>query len=169
MSAPTVKALTVYQPWATLIARGIKHCESRSWQTHHRGLVLIHAAKTRHAWQRDMGKAPLFNRLFRDIEGVNADNLPIGAFVGMVNLHTCKRITQHYDVPPGQTERDLGDYRIGRYVWYLNQALAFHEPIPARGKQGLWTWDYSDQPAWFHELIEARTQLVKDRSMVTDP
>ena len=40
-----VKALTIHQPWAELIARGDKTFETRSWQTHHRGVILIHASK----------------------------------------------------------------------------------------------------------------------------
>lgn len=40
-----MRALTVIQPWASLIAIGAKRIETRSWETSHRGLVAIHAAK----------------------------------------------------------------------------------------------------------------------------
>jgi len=41
-----MKALSVRQPWAWLIAHGLKPVENREWETHYRGPVLIHASKT---------------------------------------------------------------------------------------------------------------------------
>ena len=38
-----VKILTLKQPWATLVAEGIKKYEFRSWKTKYRGKILIHA------------------------------------------------------------------------------------------------------------------------------
>jgi len=40
-----MKVLTIKQPWATLIMQGDKKYEFRSWQTKHRGDLLIHAGK----------------------------------------------------------------------------------------------------------------------------
>lgn len=42
-----MKVLTIKQPWATLIAEGIKTYEFRTWKTNYRGRILIHAGKTR--------------------------------------------------------------------------------------------------------------------------
>lgn len=39
-----MKAITIKQPWASLIVHGIKDIENRTWLTHFRGRVLIHAA-----------------------------------------------------------------------------------------------------------------------------
>ncbi len=41
-----MKALTLHQPWASLIAEGVKTIETRSWSTKYRGPMAIHAAKT---------------------------------------------------------------------------------------------------------------------------
>ena len=41
----TTKALTIAQPWATLVAIGAKQIETRSWQTNYRGDIAIHAGK----------------------------------------------------------------------------------------------------------------------------
>ena len=38
-----MKALTLKQPWATLVAEGIKKYEFRTWKTNYRGKILIHA------------------------------------------------------------------------------------------------------------------------------
>lgn len=39
-----MRAVTVHQPWATLIAIGAKTIETRSWATRYRGPLAIHAA-----------------------------------------------------------------------------------------------------------------------------
>ncbi len=39
-----MKALTVMQPWATLVALGAKRIETRSWSTSYRGPLAIHAS-----------------------------------------------------------------------------------------------------------------------------
>lgn len=41
-----MKAITIRQPWASLIALGEKKIETRSWQTKYRGPILIHAGKS---------------------------------------------------------------------------------------------------------------------------
>lgn len=39
-----MKAITLHQPWASLVALGQKSIETRSWATKHRGPIAIHAA-----------------------------------------------------------------------------------------------------------------------------
>lgn len=41
-----MKAITILQPWAALIACGAKKIETRSWYTDHRGQIAIHAGKS---------------------------------------------------------------------------------------------------------------------------
>ena len=38
-----MKALSIKQPWASLIAHGIKDIENRTWKTNFRGRIYIHA------------------------------------------------------------------------------------------------------------------------------
>lgn len=47
-----MKALTIRQPWASLIAAGVKTIETRSWTTGYRGPLLIHAGKVREYFTR---------------------------------------------------------------------------------------------------------------------
>ena len=42
-----MKALTIRQPWASLIAAGMKTIETRGWSTRYWGPLLIHAGKTK--------------------------------------------------------------------------------------------------------------------------
>ena len=52
-----MKALSIRQPWAWLIARGFKPIENRTWNTRFRGRLLIHASKAfdkdGYEWVRD--------------------------------------------------------------------------------------------------------------------
>jgi hypothetical protein len=55
-----------------------------------------------------------------------------------------KGIGQHYyEVPPPRDSNEyaFGDYSPGRYAWLLADVRALPTPIPARGYQGLWTWE----------------------------
>ena len=54
-----MKGLTLTQPWASAVALGIKHVETRSWRTEYRGAVLIHAAKGFPAWAREFAAEEL--------------------------------------------------------------------------------------------------------------
>ena len=44
-----MRALTLHQPWASLIANGVKTIETRSWSTNYRGPLAIHAGMKRPA------------------------------------------------------------------------------------------------------------------------
>jgi hypothetical protein len=66
-------ALTIRQPWAELIASGLKTLEHRRRRTHHRGPLLIHAAR-----------AVPWLRQHRD--------LPRGMIVAQVDLIDCIQI-----------------------------------------------------------------------------
>ena len=51
-----MKALTIWQPWASLVACGAKQYETRSWPTKYRGPIAIHAAI------KDPCKLPLLDK-----------------------------------------------------------------------------------------------------------
>lgn len=134
-----MKALSLTQPWATLIILGIKKWETRSWYppARMRGQrIVVHASK---GWRTD---DRLFaDRLRRDgILPMDAD-LPRGAALGTVRLDGLIRtdpalVVRHIDA----RERLLGDYNFGRFAWELGDPRPFDEPIPARGALGLWEW-----------------------------
>lgn len=88
-----MKAITVWQPWATLLATGQKHNETRSWKTSYRGEILIHAAKTDHSGI--LLHIPMEElKHFQDAGVVN--KLPTGAIIGKVNLVDCFQIDEAY-------------------------------------------------------------------------
>ena len=117
-----MKALTVWQPWASLIADGRKRYETRSWPTRHRGPLAIHAGKNSGA----IGKAGI-------------GRFPLGAIVAVAEIVQCHR-TEDIRDSLSEEELGVGDYSPGRFAWELVNVNPIEPPIPARGYQGLWEW-----------------------------
>lgn len=133
-----MKALTVTQPWATLVALGIKNVETRSWATSYRGPLAIHAAK---GWSRDDREfaEDLFARGILPIPDV-LYSLPRGAVIATCRLaYVGPTFPAFYLI--SDLERELGDYAQGRFGWSLTHVEPLPEPIPVRGALGLWEWE----------------------------
>ena len=135
-----MKALTLTQPWATLVILGIKKWETRGWfppPDSRTGRIAIHAAK---GWTRDDRDFADWLNL-TDVLSVPTVDLPLGAVLGTVRLdgliRTNPELIRRHITP---LEYTLGDYGPGRYAWELGDPQPFPEPIPARGMLGLWTW-----------------------------
>lgn len=154
-----MKALTLTQPWATLIAVGAKRIETRNWSTDHRGKLAIHAAKGldpvggRRGLFELCHTEPFLSALKRDYPDgvddvgarVDVDALPRGAVVAIAELIEVVPITcgAPLDQVPGGAppyEEAFGDFSPGRFAWLLADVRALDETIPARGELGLWTW-----------------------------
>lgn len=105
-----MKALSVRQPWAWLIARGFKSEEYRSWSTNHRGRLAIHSAYNRLPERRI---AELEDRYQIDIP---RDELVRSAVVCVVDLIDCQ------------------EYEPGQFVFILSGPRAIDPPIAMGGK-----------------------------------
>lgn len=131
-----MKAITLTQPWATLVAIGAKRIETRSWRTFYRGPLAIHAAKGFPEWARER----FFDFEFREALEANCihsfHELPLGVVIATCTLVNCERITPN-NVPPAP-EFCFGDYTVGRWAWYLSDVKAFDKLVPMQGKLGLW-------------------------------
>lgn len=152
-----MKALTLTQPWASLVVLGEKSIETRSWSTKYRGPLAIHAAKK---------SCPL------DLWPLGAEDfigaaylpgsLPEGHVLGTVELVGVREIVGRQEwapiLKPGiydaeeasvleglkdswQQENAFGDFSPGRYAWILGNPEAWENPVPARGALGLWECD----------------------------
>jgi activating signal cointegrator 1 len=130
------KALSLLQPWASLVVMGHKKIETRSWTTAYRGTLLIHASKGK------AGALVAASPLVRaHIASFNA--LPFGAIIGEVRLRDVLRIDATGLSPEllaqlTLEEKAFGDYTAGRYAWMLENAIMWNEFIPATGQLGLW-------------------------------
>lgn len=158
-----MKILSLWQPWASLVAIGAKKYETRSWATDYRGPIAIHAAKT---WDATLVRT-CYSPHFRDAlkaagyhmgDGAFGDplygrrqmllrfGLPFGKIVAVADLVECM-VCSATKWPAGSSElsvdavpmpeRAFGDFTPGRYAWKLANVRRLDEPIPCRGCQGL--------------------------------
>jgi hypothetical protein len=155
-----MKAITITQPYATLIAIGAKHIETRSWATNYRGPLAIHAGKGLGPVGGKLGftelcvSSPFWEALTgAEYCGPWGRQPPRGAIVATCELVGCQIIGDP-DARFGWTyirkdnrsmrfeltdqERAFGDYTPGRYAWLLTDVKMLPEPIPAKGALSLW-------------------------------
>jgi hypothetical protein len=132
-----MKALTLYDPWATLVVLGEKRFETRSWQTSHRGLLAIHVSRNRPR------EAKRFDDIepFRSALGHNYHNLGYrhpGCIIGTVEVVGCED-AGFVDAEITEKERAFGDFGPYRYAWKLSNPQRLKAPIPCKGSMGIWT------------------------------
>ena len=131
-----MKALTLTQPWATLVALGVKKIETRSWWTKHRGLLAIHAAKGFPKTAQHLCQEKPFRQFVPDFNA-----LPRSVIVCMVRVVDCVRMTPELIARLSYNERAFGLYSFSRWAWMLELVQRFDTPIPAKGMLGLWNWE----------------------------
>jgi hypothetical protein len=138
-----MKAISLWQPWATLWGLGLKRFETRSWGTPHRGELAIHASKNE-------TMVPLmFQEHFRQALKAagfgKRSALAFGAVVAVGELIGCHLITEAFvEEFVDLTEEEFGDFTPGRYAWeIINPRMV--GPYPCRGQQRLWNWTQMEQ------------------------
>ena len=134
-----MKAITIYQPFATLIAIGAKTFETRRWRTLHRGKIAIHAAKKMPPRMWNLFWQDPFYKHLKDAGVRDPTRLPRGAVVCVAELTDCIDTSLAKDIPAD--ERSFGNWTPGRYAWKLENIQRLPTPIDARGQQGLWDWE----------------------------
>lgn len=129
-----MKAITIRQPWATLIMLGVKRYEFRSWKTNFRGEVLIHAGKgiDKEAVERLKKYLP---------EG----ELPLGKILGKVNITDCIPMSEEFAAMLSKENNDIyTTHSFSRnYGFKLENVEVFDTPIEAKGQLGFWNFEDS--------------------------
>ena len=129
-----MKAITLKQPWATLVAEGIKPIETR---THARfkklagQTIAIHAGKTVSRMPFAFANHPLVQRIF---DKYRRTGLPTGAVVATVYVQEARWLTaadSNAALVPAE----------GLFGLVMTNVKKFDTPIPAKGKQGIWEWN----------------------------
>lgn len=143
-----MKALTLTQPWASLMALQKKRIETRGWSTGYRGDLVIHAAKGFPKWAKETCEEEVFREA---LDGYTAATLPLSQGLCVVRLLGCFPTTPSgFDKlafvaghKPSVTELEFGDYTENRFMWLTE----FVRPLPligwgpVKGALGLWEWD----------------------------
>ena len=150
-----MKVISLWQPWASLIAVGAKSIETRSWPIAYRGPLAIHAAKSTEGKKYLDALTPLLPVGFPPYA-----ELPFGAIVCVCRLAKCSRtddITAAWERcpehPSAEREYAFGDYSPGRFGWLLKDVVALSEPIECSGRQGLWEIPDSAFPNYVLEAL----------------
>lgn len=123
-----MKALTIRQPWAQLIACGAKNIENRDWPTRYRGRIAIHSSAALHG--SDVRAAcdtmrRFIPRFSSRIFTAEAKTYPLGAIIAIAYLSDC---VQSCDSP----------WFFGPYGFVLENVRKLANPIPCKGALGLW-------------------------------
>jgi hypothetical protein len=134
-----IPAITLWQPWASLIALGTKAVETRSWNLRYRGPLAIHAAMYRGAlgicYQREAIRRVLkANKL-------DPRALPLGKVVCLVDVDRVEVIDAALRERTTFREQEFGNFADGRYAWHFRRVVPLDEPLYATGHQGLWRWE----------------------------
>ena len=141
-----MKALSLHQPWATLVILGIKRIESRSWSTDHRGTIFVHAADKQSRELIELCHEEPFRTALRAAGIHKWQDLPRKAVLGTVELDDCRKIVcagASLDphslamTPPAEPELSFGRYDPGRFAWMLDRPNKFNIPILHPGRQRL--------------------------------
>ena len=138
---PELRALSIRQPWAWAIATQEKDVENRSWQTHYRGLIAVHASRrldedavipapaAAEALQVLRAEVTLAHRLTP-----SAEHMRLGRIVAVAEITGC-----HED---GECEREWGFCspwaQRFQWHWQLSGVRPLAEPVPCKGALGLW-------------------------------
>ena len=124
-----MKVITLKQPWATLVAEGIKEYEFRSWKTNYRGKLLIHAG------------AGIDKEEMKKFEHLNLE-YPSKRIIAEVELVDClfldeslnKKIIEENNIAYGSKVRT-------GYAWKLKNAKKINLDKEINGKLGLWNYE----------------------------
>ena len=156
-----MRAISLWQPFATLLVAGFKINETRGWPTSYRGPLAIHAAKK---WTGELEElcltepfATYLSRLRPNQGGafylVDALELilPRGKVVGIVDVDDCVLVDERSSAGVLEPERSFGDFTPGRYRWPTSSPRRLREPFDFVGRQGF--FDVPD------ELIEAAGEM----------
>ncbi|WP_428657597.1 ASCH domain-containing protein [Runella sp.] len=167
-----MKAISLLQPWASLVVEGVKGYETRGFNTNHRGKILIHASLGQELKTKGMPKIKTkemvlnwpFNIFITDFSA-----LPFGAIIGCVDLIETykteevieKNLLSEFCPAKDSIEYHLGDYSANRFAWKLENPIIFKHQIPIKGNLSI--WNVPPEESWIAELmIESSREEVKN-------
>ena len=131
-----VKALTIREPWASLIVNGYKEYEFRSWKTNYRGKILIHAG---------IGSDKEYLDRFKEYDLEYGK----GEIIGEAELIDCIKVSDEFQKVLNNKNRLVygSNNYDQKYAWKLINIKKYDKRIPVKGKLSLWEYDINDNNA----------------------
>lgn len=119
-----MKALTLHRPWSFAVAHLGKDVENRGWRTNHRGQIAIHGGKR---WDYDAAAL---------IFGISG-NYPVQTAQGVVAV---ANLTEVHGAEECGFGLSCSYWALAHgWHWILADVIPLPEPVPCKGRQGLWT------------------------------
>ncbi len=147
-----MKLITLWEPWATLMAIGAKRIETRYWNTNYRGWVAIHSAKRFTADEDDLCWMSPFREALQSANVPVAPyrsgqrfQFPLGHIVAIAKVIDClptdsmiciPGVFDHYRELDSPIERAFGNYDSGRFGIVTSSVFRLPTPIAFRSRQG---------------------------------
>ena len=127
-----MNALSIRQPYADLIVKGIKDVENRSWFTATRGRIYIHTGKI-------FDQAGYDSMMDMKVLLPRKEDYDLGAIIGEVDIVDCKfrkASLIYYDYSCW--------YEIGKWGYILANPILYDKPIPCKGQLGFFEIDIQE-------------------------
>lgn len=157
-----LRCISLWQPWASAIALGLKTIETRGWVARYTGPLAIHAAQKksrlhRQDYERFLDEHHQFAAAFGE---QHYGELPRGAVLCIVQMRQCVTITRANTATLSRLEKALGTYTPGREAWMFEDARRLIEPFPCSGRQGFFWVNVPDKliPAAAQDLCAQPTK-----------
>lgn len=158
-----MKAVSVQQPWASLIAHGIKDIENRTWRTHFRGKVYIHASgkKVIDCLRVLNEEQYLIAQKYFLKQGLNKfSDLPLSAIIGEVEIVDC--VINHPSIWAEKTpEKPIRN----NYV-YQNQSgidqidmFSFNHDLQVWKKSVIYNWVLANPVLYEKPILNVKGKL----------
>jgi len=147
-----MKILTLHEPWASLVALGIKQYETRHWEIGYRGELLIHAASRRMRkgdlaiLRAEVKGIPVSENLLNEALEKIERSPRYGCIVALSRLTDCLLMTDAVEdsAPESRVinisqvpflERAVGLWDIDRYAFKLENVQPLSQPISFTSRQ----------------------------------
>ena len=131
-----MKVITVKQPYATLIAEGLKKYEFRTWNTKYRGDILIHAGKT------------VDKKAIERFKDYNFE-YPTGCIIAKAKITDVEYVDDEFVNKVGPTNPLVYKGIIEKKDWdgygFKIENVKKIKPIYINGQLGFWNYDYEDE------------------------
>lgn len=167
----TLRCVSLWQPWASGVAEGLKHWETRSWSTDYRGELAIASTSGRPKEAGEHLRELLPHRacpqggilavadlieVFPIVAPVEEQPLEPGVDCVALDEDGDLRVWRWSDplgighpymvvgtspILHGHDELPWGDYTPGRFVWVLDRVRRLPHPVPVLGKQRIYYLD----------------------------
>lgn len=136
-----MKSLSIKQPWASLIASGIKDIENRTWKTKFRGRIYIHASADLKLLKKTGNELYTKEQWLATPARLTSVS---SAIIGEVDIVDC--VINHESIWAEKTfmyeyNEESGEKPIGKpiYNWVLANAKLYDKPIlNVKGKLSFW-------------------------------